>query len=134
MTRPSLRMPSATEEGSGLARLWIGILAPPSIWAARLATSYALVPYACWWGWLPVLHLVTVVSLLTAGLVGVMAWRVWRSVGNGSEFEVGGWRTRTRFMAMVGMLSSAFFLMVIGAEGLANVFIDPCQTAGAPLA
>lgn len=134
MTPASPRMSSAATGNTDLVRLWIGVLGPPSIWATRIATSYLLVPYACWWGWLPVLHLVTAIALLGTGAVGVMAWRAWRTVGGGGEVEIGDEATRTRFMAIVGMSSSALFLLVIVAEGLANLFIDPCQTAGAPLA
>lgn len=120
--------------GGGLFPLWFGILGPPVIWAVRIAANYILVPYACWWGWVPLLHAITLAASLGTAAAGWVAWRRWRKTGRGTEVELGGSATRTRFMALTGMLSSGFFLLVIVAEGLANVFVDPCQTAGVPIA
>ena len=103
------------------------------IWAVRIAATYILVPYACWWEWIPLLHAVTLAALLAAAFAGWIAWRQWREAGRGTEVELGGTITRSRFMALVGMLSASFFFLVMVAEGLANLFVHPCQTAGIPL-
>lgn len=127
------RRPASYGEDS-LLPLWFGILGPPAIWAVRLSASYVLVPYACAWDMVSMLHGVTVAALLAAALAGVVAASRWRRVGGGAELELGGRAARVRFMAISGMLSSAFFFLVMVAEGLANFFVDPCQTAGAPIA
>jgi hypothetical protein len=116
-----------------LIALWFGILGPPIIWATRIAVSYVLVPYACWWDWIAVLHLVTLAALAATAFAGWVAWGRWRAVGKGFEVDLGGTDTRSRFMAIAGMLSTGVFLLVIAAEGLANVIIHPCQTAGGPV-
>lgn len=124
---------AARSEG-GLLPLFFGILGPPVIWAVRIGTSYVLVPYACWWELPRLLDLVTLAALLAAAAAGWVAWRQWRAAGGGTQVELGGAATRTRFMALAGMLSSGFFFLVMVAEGLANLFVHPCQTAGAPIA
>ncbi len=123
-----------SESAGGLFPLWFGILGPPIIWAGRIAVSYILVPYACWTGWIIMLHLVTLVALLATAFAGWVAWRRWRQAGRGTEVELDGMTTRTRFMALVGILSSGFFFLVMVAEGLANFFVHPCQTGGVPAA
>ncbi len=129
---------TATRAASGaeesLFPLWFGILGPPIIWAIRIAVSYVLVPYACWMGWIAMLHIVTLAALLGTAFAGWVAWGRWREAGRGTEVELGGTTTRTRFMAIFGMLSSGFFFLVMVAEGLANFFVDPCQIGGAPIA
>ena len=125
---------AAARSEDELFALWFGILGPPIIWAARIAANYILVPYACWWEMIWILHLTTLAGVLGTAIAGWVAWRHWRSSGRGTEVELGGPAIRARFMALVGVLSSGFFFLVIVAEGLANVFVHPCQTAGVPLA
>lgn len=125
---------AAERSEGGLLPLFFGILGPPVIWAMRIATSYVLVPYACAWGMTVMLHLVTLVALVASAVAGAVAWRQWRATGKGTEVDLGGTTTRTRFLALFGILSSALFILVMMAEGLANFFLDPCQTAGAPIA
>lgn len=134
MSQSTLGAQDVPERGDGLARLWFGILGPPVIWAIRLGTSYILVPYACWWDLVPLLHLVTATALVGTAFVGTVAWRGWRAVEKGRQVELGGRITRIRFMVLVGMFSSALFFIVMLAEGLATLVLNPCQTAGAPLA
>lgn len=129
---------TATRTASGnegkLLPLWIGILGPPVIWAVRIAASYVLVPYACRWDTVVPLHGATAAALLATALIGWVSWDRWRRTGKSTQVELGGPTTRARFMAISGMLSSGFFFLVMVAEGLANFFLDPCQTGGAPLA
>lgn len=125
---------AAARSEDGLFPLFFGVLGPPVIWAVRIATAYVLVPYLCWWEMPWLLNLVTLAALLATAAAGWVAWRKWRETGKGTEVEMGGTTTRTRFMALFGMLSSGFFFLVIVAEGLANLFVHPCQTAGVPIA
>ena len=127
-------MATREETGGRLFPLWFGLLGPPVIWAVRIGASYILVPYACWWDMVLLLHGVTAAALLATAFAGWVAWTRWRRVGKGMQLELGGPTTRTRFMALSGVISSAFFFLVMVAEGLANFFVDPCQTGGAPLA
>lgn len=103
-----------------LGRLWLVALGPPVIWAIRFAIVYVLVPYACREDAVALLHVLTLISLATVTVLGWVAWNSRAAAG----------RERARFMALFGILSSGLFLLVIAAEGLANVMVDPCAAAG----
>jgi hypothetical protein len=124
------QMASATAdhpaERSGAPMLWIGVLGPPIVWKLRFWLSYVSVPYACWWqaSWL--LDTITLVTLAVLGGMGWYAWRTWRYAGRGVELELNGPATRTRFLGVLGMCSSALFFYVVMSEGLANLFVDAC--------
>jgi hypothetical protein len=70
---------------------------------------------------------VTSAAFLAAAIVpGLIAWKLWRKAsGACSERETthGG---RRRFMAMLGMMDSAIFALLILAQGLPVFFIHPC--------
>lgn len=121
--------------GRQLAGLWFGVLGPPVIWAARLMTAYALVPRSCEPGGLTAMNAVTLVALAGSLLAGFVAFRSWRGAGEAADGDgtAGLLAGRTRFLGFVGMLSSLLFSAVIVAEGLANLMVDPCVPAGAPL-
>lgn len=124
---------AAEESGRGLPTLLLGVLGPPIIWAIRIGASYVLVPYACALRIPLMLHLVTLAALLATVGTGWMASKRWRAAPARVEGSPGGEPSRDRFLGLFGVLSSAFFFLVMVAEGLANVYLDPCQTAGAPI-
>lgn len=109
-----------------IAALWIGMLGPAAIWFARLAISYALVPYQCTLGSAAPVNIATGVALLLIAGTGVLAWRMWRAAGGGTDAAAHGVVARSRFMAIFGMLSSALFFAVVIAEGLAGVYVHAC--------
>lgn len=113
--------------------LWFGVLGPPVIWALRFGTVYGLVPYACWWDWLPVIHVVTVVSLALTALAGWMAWSRGRRLGSAPGADPARAGDRARFMARLGTWSAALFAVVMLAEWVPTFLLSPCQTAGAPI-
>lgn len=111
--------------------LWVVLLGPPVIWAVRFGVAYVLAPHACRADALVLLHALTVVALAAVAAVGVLAWRYLRLAGQAEAVppEV---TQRTRFIALVGLLGSLLFTVVIVAEGSGSVMIDPC-TAWGPL-
>lgn len=126
-------MAAASRERPGLAWQLFGFLGPPIIWAVRFMVAYALVPAACSAGGLLLLNIVTLVALGGTVLAGVVSARSLPRT-RGEQGEHGDQvRRRARFMAMAGLFTSALFTAVIVAEGLANVLVDPCLGAGAPL-
>ena len=87
--------------------------------------SYALVRFECYGGSKRPLYLIAIVALvLTAfgGLISLVNWR--NAKGQGDDFD--GNITRSRFMAVLGMLSSGMFFVVIVAQGLATLVLHPC--------
>lgn len=72
------------------------------------------------------LHLVTLATLALAVAGGLVAWRDWRRSGGEWPGEEGSVLARSRFMGVLGLLTSAFFALVIVAEWAAKLFLDPC--------
>lgn len=115
---------TGTEAGPGAerspVRLWILVLGPPVIWAARFMATYGISPLACAADALVLLHGITLVSAAAVAALGWVSWRDWRAAR----------AARTRAMTLFGLMAAALFLVVIIAEGLANVMIDPCLLSG----
>jgi hypothetical protein len=103
-------------------RLWLAIVIGPLAWLVYLTTAYALVPWACrrpTGGLIALLAAgMVALALSTAGLVS--AWQAWRRAGNGAA-------TRTRFMALTGIGTSAIFVLVVVAGMLPLLLLSPCS-------
>lgn len=112
---------------AGILALWVAVLAGPLAWMLGLNLGYALVLPACASGSTVLLHLVSLVTLLCAGGGGWVAWREWQRTGSEMPGEGGGSIARSRFMAALGLLASAFFGLVIAAQWVANLFLHPCM-------
>jgi hypothetical protein len=110
-----------------IALLWLGLLGPAVIWLTQFEVNYALVPWVCRHGHHELIALVTIVALALTAVLGLLAWGLWRrSAPQFSESADAGIRSRTHFMAAMGLMSSGLFILVIVAQGIAVFFIDPC--------
>jgi hypothetical protein len=127
--------PRHTNELVSPVALWFGILGGPLAWAARLLLSYPLVGVACAQGAGLVLHLVAGVTLAVTVAAGLVAWRGFRTTRDWQrsrpprtgEPTVDAWAVeRTYFMALLGLLSSGLFALVIVAEWFTVFVTDPC--------
>jgi hypothetical protein len=107
--------------------LWVGLLLAPIAFLINLEVAYAFVPAACSTrNELPV-HLTHLVCLMLT-LVGLLtAWRSWKLTGSTWPGEEGDPLARSRFMAGVGLLVSAMFTLVIVAQWIPSLILDPCQ-------
>jgi hypothetical protein len=120
---PRTDVPDARE----IRALWTGLLLPPIAFLLDLEVAYALVPTACSSrNELPV-HLAHLVCLLLAVFGGLTALRWWRLRGATWPGEEGGSLGRSRFMAGLGLLLSALFILLIVAMWLPSFILDPCQ-------
>ena len=107
--------------------LWVGLLLAPIAFLLNLETAYALVPTACSsHRELPV-HLVHLGCLLLAAGGLLTAWRSWRTLGATWPGEAGDPLARSRFLAGTGLLVSAMFVLVILAQWIPSLLLDPCQ-------
>ena len=111
----------------GIFAQWVGVLAAPVAWAAQMQALYTMVPWACQTDRRAALVLVTVAALALATFGALVARRTWGRVGRGEPRDEGGARGRSRFFAVVGLLSSAFFFLAIVAQGLATLILHPCM-------
>jgi hypothetical protein len=119
--------PEHLREPRGIAALYFALLGPPIAWALGLNAQYSLVRVACASASNLPLHLVNVVTLSLALGAGVVAWREWRNSGRGWPDERGGTIPRSRFMAVMGLLSSALFALAILAQWVASFILNPCM-------
>ncbi|HKP72773.1 MAG TPA: hypothetical protein VJT82_07540 [Pyrinomonadaceae bacterium] len=107
---------------------WTGLLAAPTAWALQMQVGYTLVPWACAHDEQAVsLHVVTVVALLMTAGGAFVSWRVWRKTGREWPGGEGGAVGRSRFMAVLGLLTSAIFFLLILMQGVASFIVHPCQ-------
>ena len=91
-----------------------------------MSISYALVSFECYGGSKLSLYLIAIVALVLTTLGGLISLVNWRKVGKGRGHDFDGDTTRSRFMAVLGMLSSGMFFVVIVAQGLATLVLHPC--------
>jgi hypothetical protein len=120
---PRTDVPDARE----LRVLWTGLLLAPIAFLIDLEVAYALVPTACSTrNQLPV-HLSHLACLVLALFGGFTAVRCWRATGSTWPGEQGGPLARSRFMAGIGMLMSALFVLLIIAMWIPSFILDPCQ-------
>jgi hypothetical protein len=107
--------------------LWGGLFAGPVAFLLNLQVSYMLVPWACSTGHHFVLYLAMLGASLISALGGLGAWRGWQQMGKGWPDGSGGTGSRNRFMAVMGITLSIFFLLIILAQGIPNFILNPCQ-------
>lgn len=104
---------------------WAGVLLGPIGWALNLQVSYTLAAFACEDVWRLSVHGTTAVTLAIAlaGLsVGWSNWKASRDAGpEGDRID------RSRFMAVAGIGLSAFFALVIVAQWIPTLFLEPCR-------
>jgi hypothetical protein len=113
--------------GRGLLALWLGFLAAPLIWFMNLQINYMLVPWVCVTGHRFSLFLVTLGALLLVASGGLVAWRAWQQTGWQWPDGAGGIIPRSRFLAVLGLLSSSLFFLVILAQGVPSFIVNACQ-------
>lgn len=106
--------------------LWTGILAGPLAWAIDLEASYALVKWSCATHRSDALQLITVGALALTGAGAAVAWAAWRRTVREGGHE-GRREQRARFMAVLGLTSSALFAITIVAGAVPHWMLDACQ-------
>lgn len=116
-------------ERRGKQAMWAGVFSGPVAWAIQFQISYTLAPFICNHRWLALCsHLVTVVLLVAAVGGGWLAHGHWRQLGGGwPKGGDAGTEGRTRFLSVVGMMTSALFSLLILAQWAASFFLDPCH-------
>jgi uncharacterized membrane protein len=106
---------------------WMLIVVPPLLTAAHQEANFVLVRQACAAQRNVMLYGVTIVSLLLIASVVLVAYLTWREEGAQWPCETADVATRTRFIAMVGLLGGVISFLVTLAQGIATVYLDPCQ-------
>jgi hypothetical protein len=107
--------------------LWLLVVVGPIITAAEMQANFVLVRQACSMQRNVALYMVVVVAMLLTIATAAVALSIWRRVGAVWPTEAPDVATRIRFIAVLGILSSAMSFLVILAQGIATVHFDPCQ-------
>jgi hypothetical protein len=114
-------------DGTRPGALWAGVLLGPLASLVALQLGYVLAERACATGQMLPLHLGFLGCLLVSLAAGVIARREWRGPGARPATEAGGPEGRSRFLALLGMLSGGTFALTIVAQWSATLFLHPCQ-------
>jgi hypothetical protein len=107
--------------------LWIGVLTGPIAWACDLLIRYALVHWSCGAQHTGVLKLISLVTLLLVIGGGIVAGRALGRTPPRVPTDGGNPASRARFMAMLGVLTSVLFAVVVVAGAVPQWVLDACD-------
>jgi hypothetical protein len=110
----------------GIAALWTGMLAGPIAWAVDLTSSYAIVKWTCGSQHTVVLHLVTLGALAITAVGAAAAFAALQHAPNEATDDGPRPVDRGRFMALLGLLLSAMFALVIVGNDIPRLVLDAC--------
>ena len=114
-------------DGTRFGLLWVANLLGPIATLAGLEIAYIFADRACKTGDVLPVHLTWLVCLLLTLFAGWLGRREWRRWGGGLAGEESGPEGRSRFLALLGMLTSGISGLVIAAQWSASFFFHPCQ-------
>jgi vacuolar-type H+-ATPase subunit I/STV1 len=118
----------AQEEHATTPRaLWLLVVAGPAIVAIEQQMNFVLVRQACSMQRNVALYVVTIVALLLTIATVMVGVSIWRRAGAAWPTEADDLANRIRFVAVLGILSSAMSFLVIVAQGIATIHFNPCQ-------
>ena len=114
-------------DGTRFGALWAGVLLGPAASLIALEVGYVLVERACATGRMLPLHLSFAGCFLLALAGGWLGWREWRAWGSRLASEQGAREGRSRFLALLGVLSGGIFALTVLSMWSAAFFYHPCQ-------
>jgi hypothetical protein len=106
-----------------------GVLLPALAFLLNLEIEYVVVPWSCANDANMAVRLVPIALLIVALVGGLVAWREWTAAGRGWPADDHGVIARARFLAVLGLLSSGLFTMLIIAQWMPSFFFGPCIRA-----
>jgi hypothetical protein len=112
------------------ARLWIGILTGPIVWAILLEVNYVLAYVACEQQTKWFLHAATLAGFVIVGAAGYVGWRSGPPADRGEgkpPVTPETTESRARWMSLAGVVFSAWFMLVILAMDVPPLVLGHCQ-------
>jgi hypothetical protein len=110
-----------------LIALWVGALFPALVAAAQFQTNLVLVRQACAAQTHTRLYAVTGSAIVLTLAASVVVLVIWRRAGQRWPTDAGDPDTRVRFLSAWALLGNGIFLLLIIAQGIATILLDPCQ-------
>ena len=106
--------------------LWVAVLGSAVVWFIQMQTGYAMVTWACAAGKTWPLHLVGVLFLILAAIPGFIGWKIWSAAAVTATERKSAGAGRRRFMALLGIMLTILFFLLIVAQIIPGFFVDPC--------
>lgn len=127
-----------------MSRIWLGIFGAPVAWVIQMSLSEPIAAYACYphqvplsaplWAELPLILAAISLACLAAGLFsGYIALDSWQRTGHSLTGALQETQVidvdegQTRFLAMLGMMSSFLFIVAILFTSCAVLLVSPCS-------
>lgn len=114
------------DSGRSIALQWFGVLAPPTAWLLNLEFGYALTHAACHGSGMLPLHLASIAAVALAVAGGAASFATWRRSGRTWPNDSADVPQRSRMLAVLGLGSAAFFLLVIVTQWISAFVLNPC--------
>ena len=114
------REESATDRPLRDFGLWLSMLGPPSLWLLQFQTVYILVYPACGAGRNFILGAACLTFFVLIALLAIYPAHNLRAASDNRVV-----RTR-HFMSLVGLMSVLLSLLLIFAQWMAAIMVDPC--------
>jgi hypothetical protein len=129
MSAPSSseRALSRFDRWPGIAGLAYGFVGAPLCALYMQLTAYAGVQWACGHRNPVTVHIIPVIFLLLAVIALWISWRDWSAVGRITRAEGATVSERTRFLALGGLILSAYGVVLILAMWIPMIIYNPCQ-------
>lgn len=97
------------------------------MFACKLTATYALVKWACRTDRPGALHLISLVCLLVVLGAAWISWMALQHTAGTLDPDEGTPEARARFMALMGLASSAFFVLALAANAYPGWVLDACH-------
>jgi hypothetical protein len=114
-------------DGTNYPVLLTTVLVPPLLVLLQLEVAYALVHPACNGGGKWPLQVSFALAILITGAISLVGWREsdrWEPL---SQHDPSGRAARSWFLAALGAFLSSLSTLVLIAQWLATLFLNPCQ-------
>jgi hypothetical protein len=107
--------------------LWLGFFGGPLIWLLSFGARWSLSGWVCAFRWKPALFVIAGVAIAISAGSGVLSWTEWQRVGRELPGEAGGAVARSRYVALLGVVLSAFAILLIVAQTIPEVVLGACE-------
>jgi hypothetical protein len=107
--------------------LWAGILAGPIVWAIDLLLNYAIVKWTCYHDHHWLFDAFTIGSLAVIAAGAVLSWSALQQTANAEPTDGGMPSQRAKFMALLGLATSALFALQVLAAWYPRWILDACR-------
>lgn len=109
------------------AALWFGILAGPMAWATVHTVKYAAARWACAKEHLGLLQLLNVGAFVVMVAAIAVSWAALQRIPHDETSDGAGPDGIARFMALLGLASSAFFAVIMLANAVPQWMLHACR-------